>query len=424
MKALVIGSGGREHALVWKLRQSEGVEQVFCVTGNAGIAMDGSCIPGDIAEPAELVALAETLGADFTVVGPEAPLVAGLVDEFEARELPIVGPSKFAAQLEGSKLFAKEFMRDHGIPSADFRLLESSDDIDRHITRFGFPVALKADGLAAGKGVVLAKNEQEARETAATMLAGQLVGDAGRRIVLEQYLQGQEVSFIILSDGSKYFVYPPTQDHKPVFDNDEGPNTGGMGAYCNPAILSDDLRGTIIDTVVEPTLDGLRRAGHPFRGFLYCGLMMTPGGPQVLEFNVRMGDPETQPLMYRMTGNFAELMFSAAKGELRPDAVGWSTGPTACVVLCSQGYPGSYPRGRHIQGITEAEQNGAKVFHAGTRLQGGKLATAGGRVLGVTAGGEGLRQALDAAYEAVGKIRFEGMHYRKDIGSKGLLLRS
>ena len=421
MKALVVGSGGREHALVWKLRQSEGVQQVYCVPGNAGIAMEASCIPGDIASSSELVALAETLGADFTIVGPEAPLVNGLVDAFAARKLPIVGPSKFASQLEGSKLFAKEFMRDHSIPSADFALLENAADIDQHISRFGFPVALKADGLAAGKGVVLAKNEQEARETAQTMLAGRLVGDAGRRIVLEQFLQGEEVSFIVLSDGGNYLVYPPTQDHKPVFDNDEGPNTGGMGAYCDPAILSNDLRSTIIDTVVEPTLDGLRKAGHPFRGFLYCGLMMTSEGPQVLEYNVRMGDPETQPLMFRMRGNFAELMSSAARGELQTDSVSWSPGPTACVVLCSEGYPGEYPRGRHIEGVPEAERNGAKVFHAGTRLQGGELVTAGGRVLGVTAGGDSLRQALETAYEAVAKIHFEGMHYRKDIGSKGLI---
>ena len=421
MKALVIGSGGREHALVWKLGQSDGVQQVYCVPGNAGIAMDASCIPGDIASSAELVALAETLGIDFTVVGPEAPLVDGLVDEFTTRKLPIVGPSQFAAQLEGSKLFAKEFMRDHGIPTADFALLETAEDIDQHISRFGFPVALKADGLAAGKGVVLAKSEQEARETAQNMLAGQFVGDAGRRIVLERFLQGEEVSFIVLSDGSSYFVYPPTQDHKPAFDNDEGPNTGGMGAYCDPAILTDELRATIIDTVVEPTLDGLRNAGHPFRGFLYCGLMMTPQGPQVLEYNVRMGDPETQPLMFRMGGNFCELMFSAARGELQPDVVDWHPGPTACVVLCSEGYPGSYPKGRQIQGIAEAEQNGAKVFHAGTRLQEGKLITWGGRVLGVTAGGGDLPQALDTAYDAVAKIHFEGMHYRKDIGRKGLL---
>ena len=368
--------------------------------------MDASCIPGDIASASELVTLAETLDADFTVVGPEAPLANGLVNEFMARELPIVGPTQFAAQFEGSKLFAKEFMREHGIPTADFVLIESLGDIDQHISRFDFPVALKADGLAAGKGVVLAKSEGEAREVAQAMLAGQLVGEAGRRIVLEEFLEGEEVSFIVLSDGTDYFVYPPTQDHKPVFDNDEGPNTGGMGAYCDPAILSDDLRSTVIDTVVEPTLGGLRKAGHPFQGFLYCGLMMTPDGPRVLEYNVRMGDPETQPLMFRLQGNFAELMFSAAQGQLEPDAVSWSPGPTACVVLCSEGYPGSYPKGRPIEGIAEAERDGAKVFHAGTRLHEGRLVTSGGRVLGVTTGGDDLRQALDSAYKAASKIHF------------------
>ena len=422
MKALVIGGGGREHALVWRLCGSEGVERVYCVPGNAGIAMEASCIPGDIASPSELAALAETLRVDFTVVGPEAPLVSGVVDEFRAQKLPIVGPSRFAAQLEGSKLFAKQFMKEHGIPTADFTLLERSDDIDRRIGRFGFPVALKADGLAAGKGVVLAKDEPEARQTAQTMLAGKLVGEAGRRIVLEQYLQGEEVSFIVLSDGSRYLVFPATQDHKPVFDGNEGPNTGGMGAYCDPAILSEELAAEVVDSIIEPTLDGLLKLGHPFRGFLYCGLMMTSDGPKVLEFNVRMGDPETQPLMYRMTGNFAELMRSAAIDELEPGAVGWSAGPTACVVLCSKGYPGPYPKGREIAGIADAEAGGAKVFHAGTLLHGGMPVTAGGRVLGVTAGGDELAQALEAAYQAVGKIHFEGMHYRKDIGHKGLIL--
>ncbi len=420
MKVLVVGSGGREHALVWRLSQCESTSQVYAVPGNPGIAMEASCIPGAIGSPAEIASLAETLGVDLTVVGPEAPLVEGLVDALDARGLQVVGPSSFGAQLEGSKLFAKQFMQQHGIPSAGFSVVETVADLEKHVDRFGFPVALKADGLAAGKGVVLAKDKREALATGRKMLAGKLVGEAGRRLVIEQFLRGEEVSFIVLSDGKNFFSFAPTQDHKAVFDNDEGPNTGGMGAYCLDSILDDQARKTILHQIIEPTLGALRDQGRPYRGFLYFGLMMTSDGPKVLEYNVRLGDPETQPLMYRMTGDFARLLESAAKGELNSSLVGWKPGATACVVLASGGYPGVYHKGIPITGISEAESDAAKVFHAGTLLQEGKLVTAGGRVLGVTAGGPTLQEAINRAYAAVEKIHFDGMHFRRDIGRKGL----
>ena len=420
MKILVIGSGGREHALAWKLRQSEGVEAVYCVPGNAGAAIDASCIPGDILSLSEMANLAESLQVSFTVVGPEAPLAAGIVDEFAARGLAVVGPFRSAAQLESSKIFAKEFMRDHQIPTADFAIVEKPADIDDHIGRFGFPVALKADGLAAGKGVILANNETEARATATSMLAGEVVGTAGQRLVVEQFLRGEETSFIVLTDGRDFCILPPTQDHKAVFDNDEGPNTGGMGAYCDADILTHEIREAVVSRVVEPTLEGIRATGQPFRGFLYIGLMLTGEGPIVLEFNVRLGDPETQPLVYGMTGNLAQLLASAAEGRLDAGAVEWKASKTICVVLASQGYPGSYPKGRMISGIDRAEAQGAKVFHAGTRFHNGRIVTAGGRVLGVTAGGDTLAESMENAYSAVNEIHFEGMHFRRDIGRKGL----
>ena len=420
MKVLVVGGGGREHAFCWRLGRSDSVERVYAVPGNAGIARDCSCIPGDITSNDEIASLAECLNVDLTVIGPEAPLVAGMADEFRARNLPVVGPAGGGAQLEGSKIFSKQFMRRHDIPTADFAIVESVAELEDNLTRFGFPVALKADGLAAGKGVVIVHNEQEARETGAAMLSGNIVGDAGRRLLIEQFVSGEEVSFIVLSDGETFFEFPPTQDHKPALDNDKGPNTGGMGAYCDPRILTEAERQIVLTTVVETSLAGIRADGYPFVGFLYCGLMMTADGPKVLEYNVRMGDPETQPLMYRMTGDAGELLLSVARGSLDSTVVGWNDGPTCCVVCAAPGYPGSYPRGRPITGIKEAEATGTKVFHAGTRFHEGKLVTAGGRVLGVTAGGDDLAVAIGNAYAAVEKVSFKGLHHRTDIGQKGL----
>ena len=420
MNVLVVGSGGREHALSWRLGQSASVNQVYCAPGNAGMAREFSCLPADLSSNSEIASLAESLAVDLTVIGPEAPLAAGIVDEFRARHLPILGPTTDGAQLEASKIFAKQFMRKHGIPTAEFALIENESHLDANLSRFGYPVALKADGLAAGKGVVIVKDETDARRTAAALLSGELAGGAGRRLLVEQFLTGEEVSFIVLSDGVGFYDFPPTQDHKPAFDNDEGPNTGGMGAYCHPAILGSDVRDTVIRTIVEPTLNGILEMRSPFTGFLYCGLMMTDEGPKVLEYNVRMGDPETQPLLYRMTGDLGRLLLSAARRELDTASVGWKDGPTACVVLASQGYPGAFAKGRLITGIASAEAKGAKVFHAGTRFQKGKVATTGGRVLGVTAAGEDLSTAIANTYAAVEEIHFDGVHFRRDIGKKGL----
>ncbi len=421
MKVLVIGSGGREHALVWKLRQSPTVEQVYCVPGNAGIAMEASCIPGDILSPTELACLAETLGVALTVVGPEAPLVAGLVDQFENRGLTVLGPTRAAAQLEGSKIFTKRFLQEHSIPSARYAVLDNPANVAEAIRSFGFPVALKADGLAAGKGVVLAQDEAEAIATAHSMLNGELVGEAGSRLVVEEFLTGPEASFILLCDGKDYIPFPPTQDHKRAFDNDQGPNTGGMGAYCAPGILSEAQHKTVVETIIEPTLAGMRHSGHPFRGFLYCGLMLTADGPKVLEYNVRMGDPETQPLLYALAGDdFADVLLAAAQGKLDSANLSWTSKATACVVLASGGYPGPYERGIPITGLGAAEATGAKVFHAGTLLREGLPVTSGGRVLGVTAEGDTLQDALTQTYAAVEKIHFEGCHYRRDIGQKAL----
>lgn len=389
--------------------------------GNAGIAMEASCIPGDVLSPKELACLAETLAVDLTVVGPEAPLVAGLVDEFEARGRTVLGPTSAAAQLEGSKLFAKQFLQTHNIPSARYAVVNTPADISPALASFGFPVVIKADGLAAGKGVVIAQDESEATKTTTDMLSGVFVGQAGRRVVVEEFLQGPEASFILLTDGTAYLPFPATQDHKRVFDDDQGPNTGGMGAFCAPGILSPEQYKTVVETIIEPTLAGARKLGHPFRGFLYCGLMLTADGPKVLEFNVRMGDPETQPLLYALeSDDFAEILFAAAKGSLGSAQLSWKQQSTACVVLASGGYPGPYKRGLPITGLDEAQAAGATVFHAGTLLREGRPVTAGGRVLGVTAAGDTLADALKNTYSAAEKIHFEGCHYRRDIGKKAL----
>ncbi|MBZ5582120.1 MAG: phosphoribosylamine--glycine ligase [Acidobacteriia bacterium] len=405
MKILILGGGGREHALAWKLAQSPGAA-VFGAPGNPGIARVGACVPVPDASPEGFLAIAEKLDADLTVVGPEAPLVAGVVDAFRAAGRAVVGPDRTAARLEGSKVFAKNFLAQMAIPTAQYVIAENDLDARRALDRFGFPVVLKADGLAAGKGVVVARDRSEA-EAALANLKG--------RLVVEEFLRGEEVSFIALCDGRDVLPLAPTQDHKAVFDGDAGPNTGGMGAYCDAAILSEPQTKEILNRVIYPTVEATR-----FTGFLYAGLMMTDAGPKVLEFNVRMGDPETQPLMHRMASDFAPALLAAAEGRLGSARLEWRPGPSVCVVLASEGYPGAYPTGRPIHGIECAEALGATVFHAGTRLGSNGLETAGGRVLGVTADGADLTTAIDRAYAAVREIRFEGMHYRADIGRKGL----
>jgi phosphoribosylamine--glycine ligase len=404
MRILILGSGGREHALAWKLAQSPGVS-VFAAPGNPGIAKVGTCLP--VVAGASYLDMAEAIGADLTVVGPEAPLVEGVVDAFRARGRKIVGPDRNAAQLEGSKVFAKNFFVQSHISTAEFVTVENETDARRALDRFGFPVVLKADGLAAGKGVIVAQDRKEA-EAALGTLKG--------RLVIEEFLRGEEVSFIALCDGRNVVPLAPTQDHKAVFDGDTGPNTGGMGAYCDGAILTEAQTREILDGVISPTVEAMR-----FTGFLYAGLMMTAAGPKVLEFNVRLGDPETQPLMHRMESDFAPALMAAATGGLAGVKLEWRRGPSVCVVLASGGYPGAYETGKAIRGVDAAEATGATVFHAGTRLGTAGLETAGGRVLGVTAAAQDLAGAIDGAYEAARHIRFDGMHCRTDIGRKGLV---
>jgi phosphoribosylamine--glycine ligase len=390
----VIGSGGREHALIWKLAQSPGV-QLYAAPGNPGMARDAVCLP---------LAAAEALRPDLTVVGPEAPLVDGIVDRFRANGLPIVGPARDAARLEGSKVFAKNFFVQSTIPTAAFVTVETPEEARRALDRFGFPVVLKADGLAAGKGVVIARDRAEA-EAALGTLTG--------RLVVEEFLTGEEVSFIALCDGRDALPLAPTQDHKAVNDGDTGPNTGGMGAYCDSRILNDQQTADILNRVILPTVERTR-----FTGFLYAGLMMTATGPKVLEFNVRLGDPETQPLMHRMDCDFLPALMGAAEGRLASQRLAWKSGPSVCVVLASGGYPGTFETGKEIRGIDDAESTGAVVFQAGTREDNGRLKTSGGRVLGVTASGADLPGAIDAAYRAVDRIHFDQMHCRRDIGRR------
>jgi phosphoribosylamine---glycine ligase len=396
VKTLVIGGGGREHALAWRLQRSPSVKSVHAAPGNPGIAGVGECHSGS-----DYVQLAERLGIDLTVVGPEVPLVAGVVDQFRARGMAIVGPTAENAALEGSKIHSKRFMEKLGIPTARFQTVENAAQVPRD---FRYPVVLKTDGLAAGKGVVIAQNRAEVDAALASLPFP---------MVIEEFLEGEEVSFIVLCDGTRAIALEPSQDHKRVFDDDQGPNTGGMGAYSDSRILSEADRGRILDTIIEPVV---RATGYT--GFLYAGLMMTGDGPSVLEFNVRLGDPETQPLMMRLASDWGEALMAAARGSLSVNKLEWSPDPATCVVMASGGYPGAFKPGEKITGIENV--NGAVVFHAGTKRDGDNLVTSGGRVLGVTACGADLAASVKAAYTAVGKIHFAEMHFRKDIGTRGL----
>src|SRR5690348_5928553 len=421
MNILVLGSGGREHALVWKLRESQLTEEIFCAPGNAGIAQVAECFPVDLSDPAAILQLAGELKADLTVAGPEAPLVAGVVDEFEVAGRKILGPTRAAAQLEGSKIFAKEFMKRHAIPTAKFAVVEDYSSGEKAIAEFGLPVVIKADGLAAGKGVVVARTLDEAEKALADFMVRKSLRGAGDRVVVEECLLGEELSFIILAGKRGWLPLVPTQDHKAVFDNDLGPNTGGMGAYSEDSILPERLGQRIVREVTEPTLAGMAADGMPYYGFLYCGLMITAEGPKVLEYNVRLGDPETQPIMMRLRSDLCEMLMASLEGQLPGVGPRWSPNPSVCVVLASRGYPGKTETGREITGIDSAESlGGVKVFHAGTVFHDHQLLISGGRVLGVAATAEDLATTIDQAYAAVSKIQFEGMHYRRDIGAKGL----
>ncbi len=421
MKLLVLGSGGREHALAWKLHESQRVQELYCAPGNAGIGQEAECLPVDLSRTAAIVELAKQVHADLTVVGPEAPLVAGVVDEFNKEGLAIIGPSQAAARLEGSKIFAKEFMRRHGIPTARFEVVDNVEDALKALARFPLPVVVKADGLAAGKGVVVAQSAAEAETAVEDFMLRKTLGSAGDRLVIEECLTGEETSFIVLTDGRGILPLVPTQDHKALLDGDKGPNTGGMGAFSDDSILSESLHDEILRAFVAPTLAGMEMEGSPFRGFLYCGLMVTAAGPMLLEYNVRLGDPEAQPILMRLRSDLAGLLMAAREGQLAAADVHWSPNPAVCVVLASQGYPAKPEVDKAITGYDAVEAlGGVKIFHAGTRVKDHQLLTAGGRVMGVTATAEDLPSAIQRAYAGVSKLQFEGMQYRKDIGAKAL----
>ncbi len=421
MKVLVIGSGGREHAIVWKLRQSPNVDQLFCVPGNAGICEEAQCVFGDLKSVDSLLQVASRIQPDLTVVGPELPLTLGVVDEFQRRGMRIFGPTSAAARLEGSKIFAKEFMQRHHIPTAHYAICTSEKEIKDALPHFGTPIVVKADGLAAGKGVIIAKSREEAGAVAIQMLAGKVVGEAGTRVVLEEFLEGDELSFLAICDGERAIPLAAAQDHKRIGDGDTGPNTGGMGAYSTPELLDSNMQEWLLSHVARPVVQAMKSEGAEYRGILYCGLMMTARGPMVLEFNCRFGDPETQPILARLDSDLLGAFMASAEGRLSEGDLKWSPESAACVVLASRGYPDTPELGKVIHGLQEADAvPGVKVFHAGTRHTGDAFVTNGGRVLGVTGRGQNLRVALDRAYEAVGKISFEGMQYRHDIGKRGL----
>lgn len=420
MKVLIVGGGGREHALAWKVAQSEKVEKVYGAPGNPGIAQIGECVDIKATDIEKLAQFAEKEGVDLTIVGPEAPLVAGITDEFEKRGLKVFGPSKAAAQLEGSKAFAKEMMKKYGVPTADFQIFDNPEKAKEYVKKVGAPIVVKADGLAAGKGVVVAQNVDEAIEAIEKIMVEKVFGDAGNRVVIEECLKGEEASYLVITDGERFVPLATAQDHKAVFDGDKGPNTGGMGAYSPAPVLSKEMEREVQEKVIKPILRGMAKEGMPFRGILYAGLMITEEGPKVLEFNVRFGDPEAQAILRRLEDDLVDVALSAVEGRLVKE-LHWKPETSICVVLASKGYPGKYEKGKVITGIEEAEKvPTVVVFHAGTAVKDGKLVTNGGRVLNVTALGKDIVEARERAYEAVKRIKFEGMHYRTDIGLKAV----
>jgi phosphoribosylamine--glycine ligase len=422
MKLLVVGGGGREHALAWKAAQSSRVERVFVAPGNAGtareagvenVAVSATDIPG-------LVDFARENAVDLTLVGPEAPLVAGIVDDFRLAGLRCLGPGQGAARLEGSKSFSKDFLARHGIPTAAYRHFTDADAAEAYIREVGAPVVVKADGLAAGKGVAVAHTVEFAVQAARDMLAGQVFGEAGRRVVVEEYLEGEEASFIVLVDGEHVLPLATSQDHKALEAGDTGPNTGGMGAYSPAPVVTPEVERHIMDEVIHPTVRGMAAEGHPYTGFLYAGLMVMPDGtPKVLEYNVRLGDPETQPILMRLESDLVDLAEAALEGRLHQVHAAWDRRPAVGVVLAAKGYPGGYRKGDLILGVDQVLPE-CKIFHAGTRVENAQVVTAGGRVLCVCALGESVGAARDLAYRQVARIHWDGMYYRPDIGYRAV----
>jgi phosphoribosylamine--glycine ligase len=421
MKMLVVGSGGREHALAWKLSQSPLAEKIFCAPGNGGTAKFATNVPISAEDVSELVVFAKKEGIDLTVVGPEAPLAKGITEAFKRNDLRVFGPTREAAQLESSKVFAKEFCRRYNIPtarSAEFTDLNEALD---YVKGENPPLVVKADGLAAGKGVIICRTRDDAEAAVHSMLQGQAFGDASKSILIEEFLEGEEASFLAFSDGNHVLPLASSQDHKPIGDGDTGPNTGGMGAYSPAPVVDAEVYEKVMERVMLPTVRGMVTEGCPFIGILYAGLMIRDGDPYVLEYNVRFGDPEAQPLLIRLKNDLVEVLDAALDGQLNKIHLQWDTRPAVCVVMSSEGYPGSYEKGKEITGIAEAETiPDVKVFHAGTKWDEGKLVTSGGRVLGVTALGGDVGQAIERAYQAVERIKWDGCYCRRDIGKKAL----
>jgi len=417
VKILVVGGGGREHALVWKISQSSLVDKIYCAPGNAGISRLAECVEIDPEDIQSLVNFAEKESIDLTVVGPEAPLVMGIVDEFEERGLKIFGPRKKAAQIEGSKVFAKRLMEKYNIPTAKYRVFDDAAAAKDYLKDFVGPVVVKAEGLAAGKGVVVARNSREAEEAVDKIMVDRAFGEAGNRVVIEDYLEGREVSILAFADGNTVIPMVSAQDHKRVFDNDEGPNTGGMGAFSPSPVYTQELGELVEKTIIKKAIEALNKEGIKYKGVLYAGLMITDSGPKVLEFNARFGDPETQVVLPRMKADLVKIMLDVVEEKLEKTKIEWSNEAAVCVIIASGGYPIEYEKGWVINGLDEAEKiDNVMVFHAGTRLKQGKIVTDGGRVLGVTALGDDVSSAAQTAYIGVEKINFKFMHYRKDIG--------
>jgi phosphoribosylamine--glycine ligase len=421
MKVLVIGSGGREHALAWSIRKSPRVREVVCAPGNGGIAQVARLVPANQKDLNDLLRVVAAENPDLTVVGPEAPLALGLVDELQRRGLPVFGPTRSAAMLETSKSFAKRFMQRHKIPTANYAVCSTQEEALTSLDLFHLPVVVKADGLAAGKGVLICQTKKEAHEAIAGLFSGKLLGTVETSIVIEEFLEGEELSFLVLSDGKHVAPLVPAQDHKRIGEGDTGPNTGGMGVYSTDAMLDPQMRDWILHHIVQPTIDGMAAEDTPFAGVLYCGLMMTARGPMVLEYNARFGDPETQAILVRLESDVVDALEACAKGQLSDTELRWKPGASACVVAASEGYPGSYTSGHKITGLDEAAKvSGVEVFHAGTTLSEENYLTNGGRVLAVTAAAATLEDALGLAYEGIGRIHFDGMYYRRDIGHRAL----
>ncbi len=424
MKVLVVGGGGREHAICWALRKSPRVTELLCAPGNAGIAEMARCLPVETTDIDGIVALAQGEGVDFVVVAPDDPLALGCVDRLSAAGIPAFGPTQAAARMESSKFFAKELMRKHGIPTAQYAVFDDCREALAYLDDQPMPIVIKADGLALGKGVVVAQTLAEAEAAVRDMMEAGRFGVSGARVVIEECMTGPEVTLLCLTDGRTIVPMIPSQDHKRIFDADQGPNTGGMGAFAPTPLYTAEVAARVEAEIVQPTLDALNAEGIDFRGVLYIGLMLTPQGPRVVEYNARFGDPETQVILPLLDSDLLEALEAVVQVRLTPEHLRWRNGAAACVVLASAGYPGSYEKGVPITGIDGAEQTGAVVFHAGTARQGETLCTAGGRVLGVTACAPGLADAVDAAYDAAAAIHFDGMQMRSDIGRKPHITRT